>query len=153
MRELQFVSEPVKPFAGRGRTTSGVTAVCRAVPDGSLLSLDFTITLIDHRLTTQHSAFQRSGPMSLLLTASNLLERLKQRTTTSTPTGLVEPPPVKETPRQVRDRLRQEIRGRGGKPEEQGVFRPLRQRLPTRHYLISASPPAARHPLAVDQKH
>lgn len=57
--------------------------------------------------------------MSLLLTASNLLERLKQRTTTPKPSDLVEPPgAVKETPRQVRDRLRQEIRDRGGKPEE-----------------------------------
>ena len=57
--------------------------------------------------------------MSLLLTASNLLERLKQRTTTPKPNDLVEPPAtVKETPRQVRDRLRQEIRDRGGRPEE-----------------------------------
>jgi hypothetical protein len=57
--------------------------------------------------------------MSLLLTASNLLERLKQRTATPAPTGLVEPPvTVKETPRQLRDRLRQEIKDRGGKPEE-----------------------------------
>jgi hypothetical protein len=55
--------------------------------------------------------------MSLLLTASNLLERLKHRTATPTPTALVEPPPV-ETPRQLRDRLRQDIRNRGGKPEE-----------------------------------
>jgi hypothetical protein len=55
--------------------------------------------------------------MSLLLTASNLLERLKHRTATPAPTALVEPPPV-ETPRQLRDRLRQEIRSRGGKPEE-----------------------------------
>ena len=55
--------------------------------------------------------------MSLLLTAANLLERIKQRTATPKPASLVEPP-VKETPRQVRDRLRQEIRGRGGKPEE-----------------------------------
>src|SRR5215212_4268272 len=39
--------------------------------------------------------------------------------------------------------------GRRGKPEEQGVFGPLRQTLPTRHYLISVSPPAARHPLAI----
>lgn len=56
--------------------------------------------------------------MSLLLTASNLLERLKQRPSTPTPAGLVEPPVIKETPRQLRDRLRQEIRDRGGKPEE-----------------------------------
>ena len=47
--------------------------------------------------------------MSLLLTASNLLERLKQRPATPPPTALVEPPPV-ESPRQLRDRLRQEIR-------------------------------------------
>ena len=55
--------------------------------------------------------------MSLLLTAANLLERLKQRTPTPTPADLVEPP-VTETPRQLRDRLRREIRDRGGKPEE-----------------------------------
>ena len=55
--------------------------------------------------------------MSLLLTASNLLERLKQRTEPQTPAALVEPP-VKETPRQVRDRQRQEIRAKGGQPEE-----------------------------------
>ena len=55
--------------------------------------------------------------MSLLLTASNLLERLKQRTDADTPAALVEPP-VTETPRQLRDRLRQEIRNKGGTPQE-----------------------------------
>jgi hypothetical protein len=57
--------------------------------------------------------------MSLLLMASNLLERvgLRQRTALN-PTALVEPPVIKETPRQLRDRLRKEIRGRGGQPEE-----------------------------------
>jgi hypothetical protein len=57
--------------------------------------------------------------MSLLLLASNLLERvgLRQRTATLNPTALVEPP-ITETPRQLRDRLRKEIRSRGGQPEE-----------------------------------
>lgn len=55
--------------------------------------------------------------MSLLLTAANLLERLKHDTATPVPKALVEPP-VTETPRQLRDRLRREIRDRGGKPEE-----------------------------------
>jgi hypothetical protein len=55
--------------------------------------------------------------MSLLLTAANLLERFKQRTTTPTPSALVEPRII-ETPRQLRDRLRTEIRGKGGKPED-----------------------------------
>jgi hypothetical protein len=57
--------------------------------------------------------------MSLLLVASNLLERvgLRQRPAIN-PTDLVEPPVVKETPRQLRDRLRKEIRARGGQPEE-----------------------------------
>ena len=57
--------------------------------------------------------------MSLLLLASNLLERvgLKQRTGVSTPPAPAEPPTI-ETPRQLRDRLRHEIRNRGGRPEE-----------------------------------
>ena len=55
--------------------------------------------------------------MSLLLTAANLLERVKQHTSPPAPAALVEPP-VTETPRQLRDRLRQEIRNRGGKPED-----------------------------------
>ncbi len=57
--------------------------------------------------------------MSLLLLASNLLERvgLRQRTATLNPTALVEPPTT-ETPRQLRDRLRKEIRNRGAQPEE-----------------------------------
>ena len=58
--------------------------------------------------------------MGLLLLASNLLERvgLKPRTDTPAPTALVEPPRITETPRQVRDRLRQDVRNRGGQPEE-----------------------------------
>jgi hypothetical protein len=57
--------------------------------------------------------------MSLLLVASNLLERvgLRQRTAALNPTALVEPP-ITETSRQLRDRLRKEIRSRGGQPEE-----------------------------------
>ena len=55
--------------------------------------------------------------MSLLLMASNLLERLKHRTALPSPTALVETPKP-EKPRQLRNRLRQEIRNRGARPEE-----------------------------------
>ena len=55
--------------------------------------------------------------MSLLLMASNLLERLKHYTAPPTPTAPIETPKP-ETPRQLRDRLRQEIRNRGARPEE-----------------------------------
>jgi hypothetical protein len=55
--------------------------------------------------------------MSMLLMASNLLERLKHYTARPTPTAPVETPKP-ERPRQLRDRLRQEIRNRGASPEE-----------------------------------
>jgi hypothetical protein len=57
--------------------------------------------------------------MSLLLLASNLLDRIgvRQRPAAPAPTAPAEPPKI-ETPRQVRDRLREEIRNRGGTPEE-----------------------------------
>ena len=57
--------------------------------------------------------------MSLLLMASNLLERVgvRLRPTTDVPTALVETPPS-EPPKQLRDRLRQQIRDRGGNPQE-----------------------------------
>jgi len=57
--------------------------------------------------------------MSLLLLASNLLERVgfKQRTAAPAPQAPAELPET-ETPLQLRDRLRVEIRNRGGRPEE-----------------------------------
>jgi cytochrome c-type biogenesis protein CcmH/NrfG len=57
--------------------------------------------------------------MSLLFLASNLLDRvrLRQRTAAPAPQAPAEPP-ISETPRQLRDRLREEIRNRGGKPEQ-----------------------------------
>jgi hypothetical protein len=56
--------------------------------------------------------------MSLLLLASNLLERvgIKQRTGVSPPAPAERP--KTETPRQIRDRMREAIRSRGGHPEE-----------------------------------
>lgn len=57
--------------------------------------------------------------MSLLLLASNLLERvgLRQRPAAPAPEAPAELP-ITETPRQLRDRLRETIRNRGSRPEE-----------------------------------
>lgn len=57
--------------------------------------------------------------MSLLLLASNLLDRIgvRQCPAAPAPPAPAEPPKI-ETPRQLRDRLREEIKNRGGIPEE-----------------------------------